>query len=155
MYWAEEDVQEKAKKNSESRRSYTDTHTAGPKSFAQIQTKLPEPSDAAIFVRTCKRKPGREYKSNTDGINYRHDKIGKALAGQESGINVHELVTDCKSRAPTWLIGRHVKFVNESTSVATTNTYIQDLTTHLVDEMEAKVYKKVQEEVDSKVNRKI
>ncbi|KAK1402365.1 hypothetical protein POM88_001970 [Heracleum sosnowskyi] len=38
-YWNDETVQEKAKKNS-ARKSYTDTHTRGPKSFAQIRHKM-------------------------------------------------------------------------------------------------------------------
>ncbi|KAK1386249.1 hypothetical protein POM88_023984 [Heracleum sosnowskyi] len=39
-YWGDEDVQAIAKRNTEARSQVTDTHTAGPVSFAQICNKL-------------------------------------------------------------------------------------------------------------------
>ncbi|KAK1371566.1 hypothetical protein POM88_037658 [Heracleum sosnowskyi] len=66
-----------------------------------------------------------------------------------------------KSHGPGWLIGRHdVKCVKSSTqNTAPTDSYIQELTKKLrqevVEEVEAKLNQKVSEEVDAKVNPKV
>ncbi|XP_074348557.1 uncharacterized protein LOC141687246 [Apium graveolens] len=39
-YWGDETVQERARKNVESRRQVVDTHTAGPRSFSQVKHKM-------------------------------------------------------------------------------------------------------------------
>ncbi|KAL6582054.1 hypothetical protein OROMI_006068 [Orobanche minor] len=75
----------------------------------------------------------------------------------DSGAVVQELVSDGKSHGPSWLIGRHVKSTKVSGN-APTSTYIEELTTRirqdLVDVVEANVSRKVQDEVDTKVNQK-
>ncbi|KAK1365724.1 hypothetical protein POM88_041285 [Heracleum sosnowskyi] len=74
-YWNDDTVQEKAKKNSAARKSYTDTHTRGPKSFAQIRHKMKkkkpdesQPCFGEVFVETRERVEGREYKTNPEII---------------------------------------------------------------------------------------
>ena len=39
-YWADEEVQDLAKKNSETRKGLTETHTIGPKPLAQIREEM-------------------------------------------------------------------------------------------------------------------
>ncbi|KAL6582053.1 hypothetical protein OROMI_006067 [Orobanche minor] len=74
----------------------------------------------------------------------------------DSGAVVQELVSDGKSHGPSWLIGHHVKSTKVSGN-APTSTYIEELTTRirqdLVDVVEANVSRKVQDEVDTKVNQ--
>ncbi|KAK1387289.1 hypothetical protein POM88_015467 [Heracleum sosnowskyi] len=94
MYWGDEKVQELAKANSEHRKLYTDTHTAGPKTFAQIKNKLPVPSVEAVFLKTRKRKPGRKYKTDTAVMNYRLEKIEKAMAAPGGSSGIDELISD-------------------------------------------------------------
>ncbi|KAL6530263.1 hypothetical protein OROHE_014616 [Orobanche hederae] len=159
MYWGDNQVQNKAKTNSESRKSYTDTHTTGPKLFSQIRHKLPIPSDAAVFVKSRKRKDGVEYKTDTYIMKYRLEKIEKAMAATGGTDEVvQELVSDGKAHGPSWLLGRRVKSVKVSGN-APTSTYVQDLTTKirkdLADEVEEKLDTKVQDEVDAKVNKKV
>ncbi|KAK1388336.1 hypothetical protein POM88_016514 [Heracleum sosnowskyi] len=94
-YWGDEDVQAIAKRNTEARSQVTDTHTAGPISFAQICNKLvlerpqvdvdadpdqdpdqdpkeaqpPRPLlEADIFIATCKRDEKRTYKLPTNAV---------------------------------------------------------------------------------------
>ncbi|KAK1364562.1 hypothetical protein POM88_040123 [Heracleum sosnowskyi] len=92
-YWGDEDVQTIAKRNTEARSQVTDTHTAGPVSFAQICNKLvlerpqvdvdadqdqdqdpkeaqpPRPlSEADIFIATRKRDEKHTYKLPTDAV---------------------------------------------------------------------------------------
>ncbi|XP_074364988.1 uncharacterized protein LOC141706053 isoform X2 [Apium graveolens] len=154
MYWADEEVQKKAEKNTESRKLYTDTHTAGPVSFAQIRNKLPIPSDAAVFVETHKRKVGRKYKSDTAVMNYRLEKIEKALTGEDGSSNVEDLVTDGKSHGPSWLIGRHVKSLDIS-APAPTDTYIEDLITQIKRNLQVEFEAKVKEDVAAEVKKNV
>ncbi|KAK1378070.1 hypothetical protein POM88_024814 [Heracleum sosnowskyi] len=120
---------------------------------------IPVPSVEAVFLKTRKRKPGRKYKTYTAVMNYRLEKIEKAMAAPGGSSGIDELISDGKSHGPSWLIGRHAESAKVSTTTAPRSTYVQELTAqikqNLVDEMEAKVNKKVQQEVDEKVNQKV
>ncbi|KAK1401180.1 hypothetical protein POM88_000785 [Heracleum sosnowskyi] len=93
-----------------------------------------KPPGAAIFAKTFKRKPEREYKSNSDVMQFRVDTINKKLQSAEGLDGLDELVSGGKkSHGPCWLIGRHdVKCVKASTQStappAPTDSYIQELT---------------------------
>lgn len=82
------------------------------------------------------------------------EKIEKAVNTGEGSSNIDDLVTNGKTHGPSWLIGRTIKSAEVPTPPAT-NTYIQELTSqirqNLEVEIEAKVKKDVQEEVDSKL----
>ncbi|KAK1353264.1 hypothetical protein POM88_052399 [Heracleum sosnowskyi] len=137
--------QARAEKNSRSRREYTDTHTAGPQLFSQIRHNMKKkqtypnkkPPGASIFAKTRKRKPGREYKSNPDVMQFRVDTINKKLQSVKGLDGLDELVSGGKkSQGPCWLIGRHdVKCVKASTQnlapPAPTDSYIHELTKKL------------------------
>ncbi|KAK1401722.1 hypothetical protein POM88_001327 [Heracleum sosnowskyi] len=156
-YWGDETVQERAKKNAESRSKIVDTHTAGPKCFSQLKHKMKkkrpddgEPSQGRVFIKTRKRRVGRKYKTDPSVINYRIEKIKKNIG--TSGEDIQELITDGKLHGPSWLIGRSSN-PSKISATAPRGTYVQDLTSKiresLVEEVEAKVSKKMQEEVDA------
>ncbi|KAK1379855.1 hypothetical protein POM88_026599 [Heracleum sosnowskyi] len=183
----------RAERNAKSRRQYTDTHTAGPKLFSQIEHKMKnkqpddeqpddqqpdgeqpdgeqpdgeQPDDdlyyAKIFAKTRKRKPGRKYQSNPDVMEFRIDTINKKLGSSEGLDGLDELVSGAKkSHGRGWLIGRHdPKCLKTSTSApAPTDSYVQELTKKIRQEVavevEAKVNQKVCAEVDGKINRKV
>ncbi|KAK1370109.1 hypothetical protein POM88_036201 [Heracleum sosnowskyi] len=104
----------------------------------------------SIKAKTRKRKPGREYKSNPDVMQFRVDTINKKLQSAEGLDGLDELVSSGKkSHGPGWLIGRHdVKCVKASTQntapPAPTDSYIQELT--------KKLRQEVVEEVEVKLN---
>ncbi|KAL6551956.1 hypothetical protein OROGR_008110 [Orobanche gracilis] len=167
-YWGDPDIQVKAERNAKSRREYTDTHTSGPKLFSQIQHKMEKKqpdgdlSFAHVFAKTRKRKPGRKYQSNPDVMQFRIDTINKKLESSEGLDGLDELVSgEKKSHGPGWLIGRHdPKFLKTSTQApAPTDSYVQELTKKIrqevVLEVEAKLNQKVYAEVDGKINQKV
>ncbi|KAK1362603.1 hypothetical protein POM88_047077 [Heracleum sosnowskyi] len=90
---------------------------------------------------------GRKYKTDTAVMNYRLEKIEKAMAAPGGSSGIDELISDGKSHGPSWLIGRHAESAKVSTTTAPRSTYVQELTAqikqNLVDEMEAKVNKKI------------
>ncbi|KAK1386144.1 hypothetical protein POM88_023879 [Heracleum sosnowskyi] len=145
------------------------TTGSGTKTDKVPETDLPdienEEAEAAIFAKTRKRKPGREYKYIPDVMQFRVDTINKKLQSAEGLDGLDELVLGGKkSHGPGWLIGRHdVKCVKASTQntapPAPTDSYIQELKKKLrqevVEEVEAKLNQKVNEEVDVKVNQKV
>ncbi|KAK1402661.1 hypothetical protein POM88_002266 [Heracleum sosnowskyi] len=156
-YWGDETVQERARKNAESRSKIVDTHTASPKCFSQLKHKMKkkrpddgEPSQGRVFIKTRKRRAGRKYQTDPSVINYRIEKIKKNLG--TSGEDIQELITDGKLHGPSWLIGRSSN-PSKISATAPKGTYVQDLTSKiresLVEEVEAKVSKKMQEEVDA------
>ncbi|KAK1364228.1 hypothetical protein POM88_039789 [Heracleum sosnowskyi] len=123
-------TEKRAERNAKSRRQYTDTHTAGPKLFSQIEHKM--------------------------------DTINKKLGSSEGLDGLDELVSGAKkSHGRGWLIGRHdPKCLKTSTSApAPTDSYVQELTKKIRQEVavevEAKVNQKVCAEVDGKINRKV
>ncbi|KAL6570382.1 hypothetical protein OROMI_014896 [Orobanche minor] len=92
------------------------------------------------------------------------DTIKKKLESSEGLDGLDELVSGGKkSHGPAWLIGRHdAKCVTASTQASApspTNSYVQELTKKIrqevIDEVEAKLNHKVYDEVDSKVNQKV
>ncbi|XP_074364993.1 uncharacterized protein LOC141706059 isoform X1 [Apium graveolens] len=145
-------VKEKAKKNRKARSKVEDTHTTGPRSFAQIRNKMElarevdpenpdedllvdpedldkEPSapisDAHIFVETHKRNPKREYKVPTEAVMKKIDDIGKIL---KTGGNVkaaNKLVYGSKEHDPSFLVGR-VSLKKEVKEKAATSTTVQN-----------------------------
>ncbi|KAK1393587.1 hypothetical protein POM88_012643 [Heracleum sosnowskyi] len=117
---------------------------------------------AKIFAKTRKRKPGRKYQSNPDVMEFRIDTINKKLGSSEGLDGLDELVSGAKkSHGRGWLIGRHdSKCLKTSTSApAPTDSYVQELTKKIRQEVavevEAKVNQKVCAEVDGKINRKV
>ncbi|KAK1382521.1 hypothetical protein POM88_020256 [Heracleum sosnowskyi] len=91
-YWGDKKVQDSAKRNSNSRKELTETHTVGPKSFAQIKNKMvlekpvvddeeppAPPSVSQIYVKTRKRDENREYKLPADQIKTKIAEINKVL----------------------------------------------------------------------------
>ncbi|KAK1385764.1 hypothetical protein POM88_023499 [Heracleum sosnowskyi] len=117
---------------------------------------------AKIFAKTRKRKPGRKYQSNPDVMEFRIDTINKKLGSSEGLDGLDELVSGAKkSHGRGWLIGRHdPKCLKTSTSApAPTDSYVQELTKKIRQEVavevEAKVNQKVRAEVDGKINRKV
>ncbi|KAK1361860.1 hypothetical protein POM88_046334 [Heracleum sosnowskyi] len=117
---------------------------------------------AKIFAKTRKRKPGRKYQSNPDVMEFRIDTINKKLGSSEGLDGLDELVSGAKkSHGRGWLIGRHdPKCLKTSTSApAPTDSYVQELTKKIRQEVavevEAKVNQKVCAEVDGKINRKV
>ncbi|KAL8099711.1 hypothetical protein AgCh_032099 [Apium graveolens] len=66
---------------------------------------LEHPSDAQIYSITHKREEGREYKSNTEQIKEKLEKIQKLMEeGKEAETNA--VASDGKAHAPNWLLGR-------------------------------------------------
>ncbi|KAL6564005.1 hypothetical protein OROHE_005245 [Orobanche hederae] len=117
-------------------------------------------SFAQVFAKTHKRKPGRKYQSNPDVMQFRiqETRTSEGLDGLD------ELVSGAKkSHGPGWLIGRHdPKFLKTSTQAsapAPTDSYVQELTKKIrqevVVEVEAKLNQKVCAEVDGKINQKV
>ncbi|XP_063940112.1 uncharacterized protein LOC108225480 isoform X2 [Daucus carota subsp. sativus] len=159
-YWNDESIQDKARKNSNSRKSYTETHTLGPKSIAQLRHKMKknapdesEPCDAEVFVKTRTRDAGRKYKTSTKTMEKKIDKINKKI---NSGEAADEMLLD-KEHGPTWLLGR-CKKPQKLSAAAPTDTYVKELTTKIKEGLAAEVeekVKKIQEEVDEQVNRKV
>ncbi|KAK1359107.1 hypothetical protein POM88_043581 [Heracleum sosnowskyi] len=100
-YWADEKVQERAGKNTEARSKITKTHTAGPRSFAQITHKMaiermqkakpdepPTPiSDTDIYVKTRKRDETREYKLPIYVVTKKIEDVQKILEGNVEDAN--------------------------------------------------------------------
>ncbi|KAK1371200.1 hypothetical protein POM88_037292 [Heracleum sosnowskyi] len=104
----------------------------------------------------------REYQSNPDVMEFRIDTINKKLGSSEGLDGLDELVSGAKkSHGRGWLIGRHdPKCLKTSTSApAPTDSYVQELTKKIRQEVavevEAKVNQKVCAEVDGKINRKV
>ncbi|KAL6501419.1 hypothetical protein OROGR_026552 [Orobanche gracilis] len=93
-------VKDRARKNAENRKLVVETHTAGRKSIAQIGEKIKaennlEPEELApkddIYVKTRKRKRGRQYKTTTIAENGTEAEVQKP------------------SHGPNWLLGRSRK----------------------------------------------
>ncbi|KAL6584563.1 hypothetical protein OROMI_003852 [Orobanche minor] len=148
-YWGDEEVQDRARKNAENRKLIVETHTAGRKSFAQIGEKIKaennlEPEELApkddIYVKTRKRKPGRQYKTTTIAENGTEAEVQKP------------------SHGPNWLLGRSGKCRKAkaqqpkllSSSTATT-TDVDGLKKSIREEIMAAM----QEMVDRKVCQKM
>ncbi|KAL6497892.1 hypothetical protein OROHE_026919 [Orobanche hederae] len=157
-YWNDESVQERAKENAVSRTSYVDTHTLGPKSFAQHRYKMKkkdvakelEPCDAEVFIETRKRVEGRMYKTNPEIITKKIDNITKKLTTGDTASD--ELGA---KHGPNWLKGRCFKS-GMSSSNPPTETYVKELTTRikgsLASELEEKM-KKAESEFQARVKR--
>ncbi|XP_063940800.1 uncharacterized protein LOC135149309 [Daucus carota subsp. sativus] len=163
-YWNDESIQYKARKNARSRSKYAETHTAGPRSLAQIRNEMIKeadgtaPSDAEVFVKTRKRNPGREYKTDTKKISEKVDDIEKQI--KISGDGTDELLlSGGKKHGKTWLYGRCPNAAKVPRSTSSRNSYVEDLACKikesLADDVKESVSKQVQEEVDAQVNKKV
>ncbi|KAK1389672.1 hypothetical protein POM88_017850 [Heracleum sosnowskyi] len=146
-YWGDETVQEKAKKNAESRSKIVDTHTAGPKCFSQLKHKMK--------------------KRDRMRVNHQREEFLLKLVNEEQDANIRLILelstTELKrlrriSTHQERLIGRSSN-PSKISARASKGTYVQDLTSKiresLVEEVEAKVNKKVQKEVDAQFNKKV
>ncbi|KAL8104879.1 hypothetical protein AgCh_028881 [Apium graveolens] len=111
-------------------------------------------SDATVFIKTRKRKPGREYKTDGRVTNFIIEKIENVLKNDISGLTdgVNELLLDVKGHDPSWIVGRFVKPVKGSSP---TKSQINDLTEKIREEVTAEIEEKMKqqkEEVDAKMN---
>ncbi|KAK1385793.1 hypothetical protein POM88_023528 [Heracleum sosnowskyi] len=103
-------------------------------------------SNGALFVKTRKRKEDREYKTDGKVTKFIIENIEKVL--ESDSDTAEKLFCDSyTSHGPSWLIGRHVKTVKQKNVIK--DNYEQQLTSEiwkqLVDEMEEKLNKKVQQ----------
>nr|XP_017228538.1 PREDICTED: uncharacterized protein LOC108203844 [Daucus carota subsp. sativus] len=160
-YWGDEEVQDMAFKNSARRSSFVDTHTMGPKTLAQVRNKMikerPDhapPSDADVFLETRKRKPGREYKTNTKVLEKKINKI-KKLVNSGKQEDADAMVTSDKDHGRNWLRGRPGQ--SSSSAVPSDNNYVNELTAKikhdLERELEARLNIKVQENMTMMLKR--
>ncbi|KAL8124269.1 hypothetical protein AgCh_012061 [Apium graveolens] len=108
-YWAEEEVQVLTQKNAARRNSYTDPHTLGRKTLAEVKEKLKtkdpnqgSPSQAKVYFKSRKHKKGRKYKTNRDAIQKRMDSIYEMLKeGNDAGA-----MLPSGKHGQYWLVGR-------------------------------------------------
>ncbi|XP_065877304.1 uncharacterized protein [Euphorbia lathyris] len=140
QYWADKKVQELAKKNAESRKKIIDTHTAGPRSFAQIRKKLQlekpnqeEPSKAEIFIETRKRKEGRKYKSSSEILKYRLSTIEDLCSSGENNESVEQLICGHTTHGPSWLVGHRAipRKSKEQSTKKISPSYVEEVTTEI------------------------
>ncbi|KAK1397043.1 hypothetical protein POM88_006906 [Heracleum sosnowskyi] len=101
----------------------------------EVEPKKKKPerklTDAVIFTKTRKRKPGRKYKTSPEVMDFIIETINKKLKSSEGVDGIYELVSGGKkSHGPSWLIGRHdVKVIKTSTQAPTpTDSYLEELT---------------------------
>ncbi|KAL8097245.1 hypothetical protein AgCh_030391 [Apium graveolens] len=121
-YWGDEKVQKRARKNAEAQNKITETHTVGPRSFAQVchkmaikRERLAKPdeqivpiSDADVYVKTRKRDAKREYKLPTDVVEKKIEDVKKNL--KDGNIDaVNELVRAGKEHSRSYLVGRLIQ----------------------------------------------
>ncbi|KAL6509887.1 hypothetical protein OROGR_022375 [Orobanche gracilis] len=151
-YWGDENVQATADRNKKARSHIVETHTTGPRSFAQVCNKLEtkralermsvdvdellEPlqplCDADIYVETRKRDEKREYKLPTS-FKKRLDDVKTILEAGGSIEAANKVVRGEKEHNPSWLVGRLIrkKQSKEKSATSTTsgasNQYIADL----------------------------
>ncbi|XP_074331496.1 uncharacterized protein LOC141668508 isoform X2 [Apium graveolens] len=113
------------------------------------------PPDSEVFVETRERVDGREYKTGSEVIKNKIQKIKEKISTTEDPSG--ELLSHGKKHGPYWLQGRCAKATKGCGS--STNTYVQELAgkikENLATEIEASVSKKVQEVVEKKVQEKM
>ncbi|KAL6555066.1 hypothetical protein OROGR_006324 [Orobanche gracilis] len=172
-YWGDENVQATADRNKKARSHIVETHTTGPRSFAQVCNKLEtkralermsvdaeellEPlqplCDADIYVETRKRDEKREYKLPTYIVQKKIDDVKTILEAGGSIEAANKVVRGEKEHSPSWLVGRLIrkKQSKEKSATSTTsgasNQYIADLT--------EKIRAELTQEMDDKVDRKV
>ncbi|WOG86504.1 hypothetical protein DCAR_0205715 [Daucus carota subsp. sativus] len=152
-YWADEEVQSIAEDNAARRNSFTETHTLGPQSLAQVRDKLKkkdpnqgEPSDAQVYLETRERKTGRDYKT-TKIVDKRIKRIKRMM---NQGRDPNLVVQRGKSKGRGWLLGRNGSRLGTSSSTAdptTQDPYVLELTNQIRQNLET--------ELEDKVNRKV
>ncbi|KAL8147689.1 hypothetical protein AgCh_005133 [Apium graveolens] len=145
-YWADEEVQENAAR----RNSYTDPHTLGRKTVAEVKEKLKtkdpnqaSPSQAKVYFKRRKQKKGRKYKTNRDAIQKRMDSIDEML---KEGNDANVMLPNGK-HGQDWLVGR------QGTVLASENN--PSIPEPTVDELTAKISQNLESEMEAKVNRKV
>ncbi|KAL8105340.1 hypothetical protein AgCh_029216 [Apium graveolens] len=120
-YWGDEKVQERARKNAEARNKITETHTVGPRSFAQVfhkmaieRERLAKPDepivpilDVDVYVKTRKRDVKREYKLPTDVVEKKIDVKKNLKDGNIDAAN--ELVRAGKEHNRSNLVGKLIR----------------------------------------------
>ncbi|XP_065876885.1 uncharacterized protein [Euphorbia lathyris] len=139
-YWNDPKVKTLAKKNAISRKKIKDTHTTGPRSFAQIRKKLPDhatPTKAEIFVATRKRKEGRQYKLPNEILKYRLSTIEEICSIGANTESVDQLICGDSSHGSTWLVGRRgvPKKLKKQSATEVPNSYVEELTTKIRDQL--------------------
>ncbi|KAK1381728.1 hypothetical protein POM88_019463 [Heracleum sosnowskyi] len=106
------------------------------------------PTMGQVFIKTRKRDPEKKYKTPTEVVQLKIANVEKIISSTTDGDIADKLFCEANtSHGLSWLIGRHVKTVNQ-TNVGKDN-YVQELTSEirkqLADEMEEKLNKKVTE----------
>ncbi|KAL8092246.1 hypothetical protein AgCh_034510 [Apium graveolens] len=149
-YWGDEKVQERARKNAVARNKITETHTVGPRSFAQVCHKMAiererldkpdEPiipiSDADVYVKTRKRDAKREYKLPTDVVEKKIEDVRKNL--KDGNIDTaNEVVRAGKEHSRSYLVGRFIrkKESNGNSPTRASDQYLASLTENIRDEL--------------------
>ncbi|KAK1397011.1 hypothetical protein POM88_006874 [Heracleum sosnowskyi] len=174
-YWGDKKVQDIAKRNSNSRKELTETHTASPKSSAQIKNKMvlekpvvddeeppAPPSVSQMYVKTRKRDENREYKLPADQIKTKIAEINKVLDAGGSVEDADRLVC-AGTHSSSWLLGRHVQKRQSKEKLAAPTSVsnisedrLAELTTkidQLTNEMDQRVNQKVQESLALMLNK--
>ncbi|XP_063942347.1 uncharacterized protein LOC135150129 [Daucus carota subsp. sativus] len=176
IYWADEKIKDKAIKNIRARSFVSETHTVGPRSFAQVCHKMeiareqaakpdepaPPISDADIYVKTRKRDSAREYKLPTDAVEKKIENVEKLLkTGTVEDAN--KLVYGDKKHSRSYLLGRLIqrreaKGKSVTHSEATISDQVlasltEKIREQLAQEMEEKMDQKVRENVKAMVSK--
>ncbi|KAL6584645.1 hypothetical protein OROMI_003934 [Orobanche minor] len=140
-----------AKENTARRNSYADPHTLGRKTLAEVKLKkqdpnLASPSRARVYFKSRKHKEGRKYKTDRDAIK-------KELIMQETIDEVlieggdADVVLPGGKHGPDWLVGR------QGSLLALENT--PAIPQPSADELTAKITRDLESQMEAKVNRKV
>ncbi|KAL8108735.1 hypothetical protein AgCh_024996 [Apium graveolens] len=147
---------ETSEDNAARRNTITETHTMGPRTYAQAKEKLKKkdlniakPSDAEIYLETYKREPGRTYKTDIEELRTKYRQV-QELVNAGNIVEANALVHGGKLHGRNWLVGRKGKKpINDMTYAAPSDQYVQKLSTKikqdLESDLEAQVNAKVQE----------
>ncbi|KAL6572319.1 hypothetical protein OROMI_013277 [Orobanche minor] len=178
-YWADEKVQDKARKNAAARQRIIESHTTGPRSFAQVAHKLRlqkleemhntgdgdcevEPvliSDADIYLETRKRRETGKYKvlpkEVAENFTQKIDDVKKVL--KTDGVEAADkLVHGDKKHRPSYLIGRLVQEKKpKSKSLAPSASSSVQADDQYVSDLTAKIRAQLQQEMDEKLDKKV
>ncbi|KAL6571205.1 hypothetical protein OROHE_002848 [Orobanche hederae] len=170
-YWADEGVQSLAVENAARRNSYADPHTLGSKTLVEVKEKLKKqdpnlasPSRARVYFKSRKHKEGRKYKTNRDAIkkiiNYAMREKVNYLNSELFDSSYRETIDEVLreggdadavlpggKHGPDWLVGR------QGSLLALENT--PAIPQPSADELTAKITRDLESQMEAKVNRKV
>ncbi|KAL6582336.1 hypothetical protein OROMI_006350 [Orobanche minor] len=171
--------EDKARKNAAARQRIIESHTTGPRSFAQVAHKLRlqkleemhntgdgdcevEPvliSDADIYLETRKRRETGKYKvlpkEVAENFTQKIDDVKKVL--KTDGVEAADkLVHGDKKHRPSYLIGRLVQEKKpKSKSLAPSASSSVQADDQYVSDLTAKIRAQLQQEMDEKLDKKV